>query len=171
MSARRLKAPGVAQIRRGRWAISFADLSLLLLGFFVLLQASASHRQDVVEGVARQFGAPVGQSERLVAAELFQPGEAMLTPQGTARIAALAHRYAGSASMVELRSIGLDRATNRFDNWDLAAARVGAVARELVAGGVARPRILIRGLDQEQGGSTNGQRLIVTLKPAGAAEK
>ncbi|MCC4232840.1 hypothetical protein LL253_09065 [Sphingobium soli] len=31
-------------VRRNRWAISFADLLLLLLAFFVLLQASGSRR-------------------------------------------------------------------------------------------------------------------------------
>ncbi|MGE4430618.1 MAG: flagellar motor protein MotB [Sphingobium sp.] len=161
-------APALA--RRGRWIISFADMCLLLLGFFVLLQASASHRQEVVEGVSRQFGAPMVQSDRLVAARLFQPGEAILTPAGALKLRDIARRHQAGGEKVELRSIGLDPATNRFDNWDLAAARVGAVARKLVEEGVARHRIVIRGLDQEQGGNLSGQTLVLTLRPAGAGE-
>lgn len=151
--------------RRGRWAISFADLALLLLGFFVLLQASEGRRREVVQGVAQQFGARVPQSDRLAAAGLFQPGEAILTPAGEAQLAALTGRYRDGTMLVEIRSVGLDRATNRFDNWDLAAARVGSVARKLVAEGIARRRIVIRGLDQEDGAGTTGQTLILTLKP------
>lgn len=159
-----------ALLRRGRWAISFADLCLLLLGFFVLLQASAGNRQEVVEGVAQQFGAPVDRSERLAAAGLFQPGEAILTPGGEARMKALARRYAAEGTKVEIRSVGLDAATNRFDNWDLAAARVGSVARRLVEEGVARQRLVIRGLDQDQGaGGGSGQTLILTARPVEAA--
>jgi len=159
-----------AFLRRGRWAISFADLCLLLLGFFVLLQASAGNRQEVVEGVAQQFGAPVGQTERLAAASLFQPGEAILTPAGEARMKALARQYAAGGAKVEIRSVGLDPAANRFDNWDLAAARVGSVARKLVQEGIARQRLVIRGLDQDQGtGGASGQTLILTARPADAA--
>lgn len=156
-------APALA--RRGRWAISFADLCLLLLGFFVLLQAGAGNRQDIVEGVSRQFGGPTVRSDRLVAARLFQPGEAILTPAGALAVRDIARRHQGEGERVELRSTGLDPAANRFDNWDLAAARVGAVARKLVEEGVARQRIVIRGLDQEQGGGQSGQIVIVTLRP------
>lgn len=163
-----MKGAALALGRRGRWAISFADLCLLLLGFFVLLQASAGHRQDVVDGVSRQFGGPVAQSDRLVAARLFQPGEAILTPAGIEAVRNIARRHRAGGERVELRSTGLDPATHRFDNWDLAAARVGAVARKLVEEGVARQSIVIRGLDQEQGGGQSGQMLTLTVRPASA---
>lgn len=35
-----MSAPTTVAARRNRWAVSFADLLLLLLAFFVLLQAS-----------------------------------------------------------------------------------------------------------------------------------
>jgi len=160
-----MKTAASALTRRGRWAISFADLCLLLLGFFILLQASAGHRQEIVDGVARQFGAPPVRSERIGAVQLFQPGEAILTPAGIARLRVLAHRYAAGRDRVEIRSIGFDRSANRFDNWDLAAARAGSVARALVGEGIARQRLVIRGLDQEQGAGHSGQILIFTLRP------
>jgi len=163
-----VKAQAAALTRRSRWAISFADLSLLLLGFFVLLQASNGRQHEIVTGVAQQFGAPVGRSDQIAAATLFQPGEALLNAAGEARIATLAKSYAGTKTVVEIRSIGIDRATNRFDGWDLAAARLGAVARALTHAGVARDRIVVRGLDQQEQ-SQAGQQIILSLKPAHAA--
>ena len=62
-----MKARSVAADRRNRWALSFADLALLLLGFFVLLQASNGRQREVVSGVAQQFGAPVAPADRLPA--------------------------------------------------------------------------------------------------------
>jgi flagellar motor protein MotB len=157
-----MKARSMALARRNRWAISFADLALLLLGFFVLLHASNGRQQEIVSGVAREFGASVGANERLVAAQLFQPGEAMLSVAGKARVSALSARYKVSGTLVEIRSVGLDKATNRFDNWDLAAARLGAFARALTAAGIARDHIVIRGLDQ-QGESKAGQVFVVHI--------
>ncbi len=161
-----MSAAASAVTRRGRWALSFADLCLLLLSFFVLLQASAGHRQEIVDGVARQFGAPPVHSEKIEADRLFQRGEAILTPAGAARLKALAHRYASGKDRIEIRSTGFDRSVNRFDNWDLAAARAGSVARALIAEGIPRQRLVIRGLDQEQGTGRAGQILTFTLRPA-----
>jgi len=152
-----------AQVRRGRWALSFADLTLLLLGFFVLLQASNGRQQEIVGGLAQQFGSPAVQSERLVARDLFQRGEALLTPAGEKIIRAAALRFSASGKSVEVRSIGLDPATSRFDGWDLAAARLGAIARALVAAGVPANRVVIRGLDQ-QNASRAGQQILIRAK-------
>lgn len=152
-----------ALARRHRWALSFADLALLLLGFFVLLQASNGRQQEVMGGVAEQFGAPVARSEKLVARSLFQAGEALLTPAGEARISAIAKQFRSSRKTIEIRSVGLDSATYRFDNWDLAAARLGAVARALSHHGISRDRIVIRGLDQ-QSQSKAGQQIIIRTR-------
>jgi len=110
----RTPARAVAAGRRGRWALSFADLTLLLLGFFVLLQASNGRQQEIVGGLAQQFGAPANQSERLVARDLFQRGEALLTPAGEKRIRTAAQRFVTTDKRIEIRSIGLDRAASRF---------------------------------------------------------
>ena len=163
-----MKAQAATFTRRSRWAISFADLALLLLGFFVLLHASDGRQQEIVNGVAQQFGAPVGHSDRMMAAQLFQPGEALLTSAGEARLAGLAKAYVAGRGMVEIRSVGLDRATNRFDGWDLAAARLGAVARALTQAGIARDRLVVRGLDQEET-AVGGQQIILSQKPANPA--
>ena len=158
-----MKARAIAQARRNRWALSFADLALLLLGFFVLLQASNGRQHEVVNGVAQEFGAPVAQADKLLARSLFQPGEALLTSSGEQAIEAVALHHKGGSAPVEIRSVGLDAATNRFDTWDLAAARLGAVARGLSSHGIARERIVIRGLDQ-QSESKAGQQFIVKAR-------
>ncbi len=152
-----------AASRRSRWALSFADLSLLLLGFFVLLHASNGRQQEIVGGVAEQFGAPSRPLEQLAANALFQPGEALLGPAGDARLGQVAKKLGGQAGRIEIRSVGVDPATNRFDSWDLAAARLGAVARGLVDHGIAADRVVVRGLDQ-QSESKSGQQILIRLK-------
>ena len=149
--------------RRNRWAVSFADLLLLLLAFFVLLQASGSRRDAVLSQVSRQFGGrPLGQGVELRAADLFVPGEALLTSDGRAELAHVARRYKG-ADGIEIRSHGADTTQQRFDEWDLAAARLGAVARGLRAQGIARDRLLIRGLDQAEAQAGQGQ--VIRIAP------
>ncbi len=148
-------------VRRNRWAISFADLLLLLLAFFVLLQASGSRRDAMLAQVSRQFGGrPMADGVEIRAADLFLPGEALLSARGEAQIAALARRFA-NAPAVEIRSHGADARHERFDEWDLAAARLGAVARALQARGLVRDRLLIRGLDQADGQAGQGQWIRV----------
>ncbi|MBH1999528.1 MAG: OmpA family protein [Sphingomonadaceae bacterium] len=155
-----------AAARRNRWAVSFADLLLLLLAFFVLLQASGSRRDALLAQVSQQFGGrAMRQGVELRAAELFVPGEAMLSAQGQARLSRIAREYTRQPGGVELQSHGSDRARQRFDDWDLAAARLGAVARALRADGIAQDRLLIRGLDQADGRSGQGQRIAIAPGP------
>ncbi|WHO38286.1 flagellar motor protein MotB [Sphingobium sp. AP49] len=155
--------------RRNRWAVSFADLLLLLLGFFVLLQASGQKRDALLAEVSQQFGGrAMRQGIELRAAELFLPGEALLTPQGGARLATIAGQFARSSGKMEVRSSGMDRSHQRFDEWDLAAARLGAVARALKAAGISGDRLIIRGLDQADNMAGQGQLIRIA---AGAAER
>lgn len=149
--------------RRSRWAISFADLSLLLLGFFVLLQASGQRSRAVLAGVGAQFGAKAIQTgSELRAADLFLPGEAVLSPGGRARLQVIARRHSATDEALELASSGQDAATERFDGWDLAAARLGAVARTLKGAGIAEHRLVIRGLDQQ---ANDGGGQVIRVAP------
>ncbi|WP_182466754.1 flagellar motor protein MotB [Sphingomonas gilva] len=107
-----------------RWAISLADLLMLLLGFFVLLDASKTARGAQMASVsAAVTGVPV-KALRTDAATLFADGEAMLTSTGLARIRAIK----GDA----LVRVAVNQQTQgRYDRWDLAAARAAAIARAL----------------------------------------
>lgn len=153
----------LAFARRNRWAISFADLALLLLGFFVLLQANSGRQQEIVGEIAREFGARGLSSDVLAADALFQPGEALLSDAGKASIFAITAQHRRGRGVIEIHSVGQDRTTRRFDSWDLSAARLGALARELSAQGVDPRRIVIRGLDQGQSGKP-GQRFTLRYR-------
>ena len=147
-----------SQARRNRWAVSFADLLLLLLGFFILLQASGQKREAMLAQVRQQFGGrAVAKDMELHAAELFLPDEALLSDQGRAAVARVAAGLRSGNGRIDISSLGTDPARRRFDPWDLAAARLGAVVRELKVQGLAGDRLRIRGLDQMDGGTGKGQ--------------
>ena len=147
-----------SQARRNRWAVSFADLLLLLLSFFILLQASGQKRDAMLAQVRQQFGGrAVAKDMELRAAELFLPDEALLSDQGRAAISRVAAGLRRGSGRIDISSLGTDPARRRFDPWDLAAARLGAVARELKVQGLSDKRLRIRGLDQMDGGTGKGQ--------------
>ena len=147
-----------SQARRNRWAVSFADLLLLLLGFFILLQASGQKRDAMLAQVRQQFGGrALAKDMELRAAQLFLPDEALLSDEGRAAVARVAAGLRQGTGRIDVSSLGTDPARRRFDPWDLAAARLGAVARELRAQGLSDKRLRIRGLDQMDGGTGKGQ--------------
>jgi flagellar motor protein MotB len=140
-----------------RWTVSFADLSLLLLGFFILLQAgdrreAAASARAAITG--EQAAGPLLDDE---ADAMFEPGEARLTPQARIRVYDIA-RVAGARELV-VESRGRDGAASRFDAWELAAARTAALARALQEAGVPEARIEIV-IAPEQVGEA-GQRLTL----------
>jgi outer membrane protein OmpA-like peptidoglycan-associated protein len=132
----------------GRWAVSFADLCLLMLGFLILAQAKPD-KVKLAAGMpdAPKAHAPVAAAQ-LIASRLFEPGEAVLTDVGRSQIAAFAAR--SGSGRIRLESFGADRATSRLDAWELSAARAASVARALVADGIAEDRILLA-IDRAEG--------------------
>lgn len=135
----------MSAVRRpaGRWALSFADLSLVLLAFFVLLQAQRDDPLRLAGGVRAAFGnhAEPVDAQMIAAAPLFEPGEAVLRPEARARFAAIGRAAAAQGRDVRVASIGAEPASARFDGWELAAARVASVARAVAAGGLDPARI------------------------------
>ena len=140
---------------RQRWALSFADLALLLLGFFVLLQArpDANH---LSAGLRAAFGARAQASLEQKANVWFEPGEAVLRPEAHQALQDFAHKAGGKAFIVSSR--GTEPAATRFDSWELAAARTAAVARELSKAGIAQDKIAVA-IDPATGG---GQMIQIT---------
>lgn len=163
--------------RRSRWALSFADLCLLLLGFFVLLEA---HRQSGGDGAlaglnAYFAGHPQAAARRrmkteLPASALFVEGEAVLSPAGHTRLAAIAGDALATGTAVRLSSRGTDPGTARFDGWDLAAARLGAIARGLVQNGMAPASIRLSGPDSDAAAGS-GQIILLSTEPLARAQK
>jgi len=140
---------------RQRWALSFADLCLLLLGFFVLLQAKpdANH---LSAGLRAAFGARADAALQEKANAWFEPGEAVLTAQGHKIIDDFA-QAAGHGGLI-VSSRGTEAKAARFDGWELAAARTAAVARELSKAGIAQEKVAVA-IDPATGG---GQVIQIT---------
>jgi flagellar motor protein MotB len=97
---------------------------------------------------------------------LFVPNEAMLTPAGRARLGSIARDVLESGGVLRISSQGTDPGTARFDGWDLASARLGAVARALIQAGFPANRVRIEGPDSDfvQGGKA--QTLMIRSEPA-----
>lgn len=151
----------------GRWALSFADLCLLLLGFLLLLQAHRGDPAALSAGLRAAFGASA--PARMVeegAAPLFQPGEAVLRPAARARFAALGRSAAADHAQATIESLGSDAGGARLDAWELAAARAAAVARALQAGGLDAAAIEVSVAATGPASALKGQRLRLTLSPA-----
>jgi flagellar motor protein MotB len=123
-----------------RWAVSFADLVLLLLGCFVLLHAMEAQRPKADAARAPRAAVPAGQL--LAADSLFEAGEARLTEAARARLLAVAGALGGGRVTVSGRGVG--EAGPRLDRFELAAARTAAVARTLREGGIDETAITVR---------------------------
>ena len=123
-----------------RWAVSFADLLLLLLGCFVLLHAMEARRAGPA-GALAATSAPAAAVRSFNAAEVFQPGEAVLTDPARAALRAEGARLTGHA--VRILSSGTGEQGGRLDRFELAAARAAAIGRALRDGGLAEGDIAI----------------------------
>lgn len=148
-------------LRRNRWAISFADLSLLLLGFFILLQVDSRGKGQALDQIGGYFAQrAVVPPTAILQAELFVPDEAILTETGFARIADIARDAAKSGDRLILTSRGMPTATNRFDAWDMASARLGATARAAVRAGMPADRITIAMVELRNEDGANGAVIL-----------
>jgi flagellar motor protein MotB len=147
--------------RAPRWALSFADLCLVLLAFFVMLQARSGDRAKVAQSMRAAFGndARVSDGSTYEARLLFEPGEAVLKPAARARFEALGGRAAATGQSIRIVGEGMDPAGRRFDGWELAAARTAAIARALRAGGLREERIEV--VIPEMAGRAMGQRISI----------
>ena len=160
-----MKMPAVAATLPGgsRWALSFADLCLLLLGFLLLLQAHKGDPAALNAGLRAAFGAPVPTSFDTATAPLFEPGEAALLPAARARYVALGRQAAGQTGVVHIESLGTDAGGLRLDAWELAAARTAAIARAIGSGGVDAKRIDLSIDGTGPAASLKGQHVRVTV--------
>ena len=138
-------ATGFPDTERARplWLITLADLSLLLLGFLVLVQALQGHARDaLIDGVRRGFGAPAPAPAPMAVAAAgmlaFAPGPAAL-PGSPAGLLAWARDMTrdGRVTLTVTGSVDgtpadVDRATGSAAV--LAADRARAVAAALAPG-------------------------------------
>ena len=150
-----------------RWALSLADLALLLLGFFILLHVTAGEKVRVTDSIQAAFADEVPRASvrfRVSANRLFEPGEARLTLAAREQLRAIGTSAAGANQRVSVESIGKDSATNRFDGWELAAARVAAVARAIEEGGLTDQRIDVAMPSSASERAPGGHRISVRIR-------
>ena len=138
-----------------RWAISFADLFLLLLGCFVLL-----HAMEAARPRAGADASAAGAAAGYEAANLFRPGEAVLNPEARLMLQAEGRRLAGHR--IRIVGTGTAEAGGRLDRFELSAARAAAVGRALQEGGVRDGDVAIA--VAESADSASGQRIAVSLR-------
>lgn len=137
------------------WAVSFADLGLLLLGCFVMLHAMEANRPDAA---ALPAVVPAARpSDILGAADLFEFGEARLRPGSADRLRAVARRL--PPGPVDIVSRGAGEGGSRLDRFELAAARAASVSRALRDGGIADDRLTLR--LEDTAGAEAGQRIEI----------
>ncbi|WP_241491783.1 OmpA family protein [Sphingomonas endophytica] len=139
------------QPSRPVWLITLADLALLLVGFFVLLQANQTlSPHELARGIAEGFGVEPAPAAMPVASHGiagFAPGSAAL-PQPTAMLVGWA-RGELRDPRVRLTVTGatdgsaqdVDPATRSATM--LAADRARAVAAALTAGGIPDNRLIL----------------------------
>lgn len=162
----RLPAFSTGSPERQRWALSFADLCLVLLGFLLLLQAHRGDPAALGAGLRAAFGAPPPRLIEEAAAPLFEPGEAVLLDPARQRFATLGREAADGGSLVHVDSIGTDADALRFDAWELSAARTAAIARAIQSGGLAAGRIDLAVAGTGPVAVGRGQRVRVTITPS-----
>ncbi len=146
-----------------RWVLSFTDLVLLLLGFFVLLQAQATDKLKMAAGIRGAFGGSgdAMPADSFVAGTLFDDGEALLKPTEAARFARIGAAAAARKEHIVVASQGRDTGSARLDAWELAAARTTAIARAIRAGGLAESAIEVTIPPMRADEKVGGQRISV----------
>lgn len=104
-----------------RWALSLADLALLI-ACILLLSVRTGH------GIAPQTSA-IARPQTIAISRLFAPGEAVLQSGAADDL----RRIIGLQRRVTVRVAMDASASARLDAWELAAARTAAIARALRA--------------------------------------
>lgn len=164
----RLPALTTGSTGGARWALSFADLCLVLLGFLLLLQAHRGDPAALNAGLRAAFGAAAPQTYDETATGLFEPGEAILLPNARTHFRTIGRDAAGQGAIVHIESMGTDAAARRFDAWELAAARAAAIARAVSEGGLDAKNVDLAIDGTGPAAKKAGQHVRVTVTTKGA---
>lgn len=161
-----------------RWVLSFADLTLLLLAFFVMMQAQTADRTKLAASLRGAFGSTSGSGngdatkvQGFAAGRIFEAGEAILKPAERQRLLAIGAGAARDHARVIVASQGRDGQSARLDAWELSAARTTAVARAIRMGGVPEADIEISIPPMRASEPARGQRISVQQIAGTAASR
>lgn len=160
------------QPARPVWLITLADLALLLVGFFVLLQANQTlNPRELARGIAKGFGAEPPPAAMPVASHGiagFAPGSAVL-PQRTDALLGWARGELRDPRVRLTVTATTDGSAQDVDPVThsatvLAADRARAVTAALTAGGIPDARLLL-----STSAAYGPRSVVVTLAFAGEA--
>ncbi|GGB52451.1 hypothetical protein [Blastomonas aquatica] len=122
-----------------RSTVSFLDLALIMTGVMAMI-ASVGDRHTVVADALVDTFSPqkdaAAQRVILPLASLFEPQDARLSADGSAKIAALGIK-AQAAEVGITVPVVAEVGISRLDRWELAAARTAAIMRVLADQGIA----------------------------------
>lgn len=129
-------------MKNTRSLVGFVDLTLILLGSLALVGDLERRDEESTSGPVLE-PAPEPASEivaRRPIAQVFEPGEARLSPVGQAWIERVAD---GTQDGIIRVSVAPDVAARagRLDQWEIAAARTASILHALKSAGVADERI------------------------------
>lgn len=128
---------------RPAWLMTLADLALLLVGFFVFVQATELDRPALAKGIRQGFGAdaPIEEPMSVAAAAMlnFAPGSAAL-PASPAGLIAWAREAARDARVTLRISGGADGSPADVDEATGSAAVLAADRARAIAAVLARAK-------------------------------
>jgi hypothetical protein len=105
-----------------RWAISFADLALLIACSLLLGWRPEAGQPTSATTAARE--------QRLPVSMVFVDGEALLSVRGERQLQATVRQFPADARLrISVGAVGAG--SQRLDQWELAAARTAVIARRL----------------------------------------
>lgn len=132
--------------RKNRWVFAFADLSLLMIGYFVIMMNASPSLTDAT--IPLKSAENEGASISLRSKDLFAEHEAMISDEGKSVIADFLVSNKVSNQRIKLSLNGWDPASERLDGWELAAARLAATGRVIREQGIEADSIHIGLIDQ-----------------------
>ncbi|MEG3087475.1 flagellar motor protein MotB [Sphingomonas sp. PB4P5] len=160
-------APG-----RPAWLMTLADLALLLVGFFVFVQATQLDKPALAKGIRDGFGAQARGEEPMAvgaAAMLnFAPSSAIL-PSSPAGLIAWAREAARDPRVTLKISGGADGSPSDVDRATGSGAVLAADRARAVAAALAGARVIAPGRMTITNGAAPRRAVVVTLGFAGNA--
>ena len=155
-----------------RTTLSFLDLALIMTGVMAMIASVGDRHPAVAEALADNFGSQDrATASRVVLplGELFEPHEARLTPEGTAKLSALGVK-ATSAEIGIMVPVVAGTGASRLDRWELAAARTAAIMRVLADQGIADNAMLPDLARPGTGTDAQARNVTLTVRPIAATQ-
>ena len=159
---------------RPTWLVTLADLALLLVGFFVLLQANTTPSRDLARGIADGFGIATPAPDPVIAVDAH--GVAGFAPSAAAPAEVPADVLAWAIAATRDPRVALtvtgavDGSPGDVDPITGSAAILAADRARAVLAALARAGVPVARISLATAARPAGRRVLVTLAFAGEKE-